>query len=151
VRTGKGLRVKYSKEALKRYRAAYHNQKSNAKARGIEWQLTFDEWLTWWGDDIESRGSHQHGLQMQRYGDSGPYALGNIKKGYPRQNSATWARVSANRKAEKAKREHEAFLDALIAAPSKPDKDDLCPDDGFCHPHHNGAAKFTTFAVDKRR
>lgn len=59
----------------------YHNQRYHAsKVRGIEFNLSFEEWLDWWGDDIENRGCTAGKLQMGRYNDEGPYALGNIYK-----------------------------------------------------------------------
>ena len=38
------------------YKGAYRKQIDCAIERNIEWQLTFDEWLNWWGDDLESSG-----------------------------------------------------------------------------------------------
>ena len=61
-------------------RDAYRNQKSNAKRRGVEFLLTFEEWRDWWGKDFAGRGSAKGRLVMARYGDKGPYQLGNIKK-----------------------------------------------------------------------
>lgn len=58
-------------------------------SRRIEWELTFEQWVEWWGDDIELRGQGSDNLQMQRINDTGPYALGNIVKGTPKQNTAT--------------------------------------------------------------
>ncbi|CAG9205621.1 conserved hypothetical protein [Burkholderia gladioli] len=80
-----------------KYKIAFQTQRHNAGRRGIEWELTFEQWLDWWGDDIERRGVHPHNLQMQRIADSGPYALGNIKKGHPKQNAQTRAVVLRNR------------------------------------------------------
>lgn len=110
---------------MRNLRTAYHAQKANAKKRGIGWELTFAQWVEWWGEDIHKRGNGHDNLQMQRIGDSGPYALGNIRKGYPRDNSATRFRVWRNRRAEKAKKEHEAFLDALTLALSEEPKDEV--------------------------
>ncbi len=69
--------------------AAYRSQKHNAARRGIGWELTFKQWCDWWGEDIERRGTRRGCLQMQRYMDRGPYALGNIKKGEPADNVRT--------------------------------------------------------------
>jgi hypothetical protein len=79
-----------------KYRLAFNTQRHNAKRRGIGWELTFEQWLAWWGEDIERRGSGECDLQMQRVADAGPYALGNIKKGTPKQNSATASIVRQN-------------------------------------------------------
>lgn len=137
------------KEKQSKYRHAYHCQKNNAKNRGIEFKLTYQEWIDWWGEDIEKRGSHRNGLQMQRYGDEGAYELGNIKKGYPKDNRATWSKVNANKRSEKAKREHELFLDALMHAESKPAKDNYIEDEMFFDPSNNGCAVFTAFKIDR--
>ena len=61
-------------------RRAYIAHKSTAKKRGIEFLLTFEEWCDWWGDDFAERGNTTGKLVMARFGDKGPYAIGNIKK-----------------------------------------------------------------------
>jgi len=60
-------------------RGAFSGQKRNAKARGIGWELTFWQWWTIWQQSghWEERGRGQ-GYMMCRYGDVGPYAVGNI-------------------------------------------------------------------------
>ena len=93
---------------------AFCNQKNAAKRRGIGWELTFDQWLSWWGADLDNRGPSRDNLQMQRFADQGPYALGNIKKGTPRDNSKTAGKGKQNRASERKKREHQAYLDALM-------------------------------------
>jgi len=106
----------------------FTSQKRNAKTRGVEWNLTFEEWMEWWGDDLDRRGSGHDLLQMQRIGDAGAYELGNIRKGYPRDNSATYSRVTANKRAEEAKRRLQAALDAAMweesAEPGEHPEDD---------------------------
>lgn len=97
----------------------YLTQKANAKRRGIGWNLTFEQWLEWWGDDIHKRGSGTNDLSMQRIADSGPYELGNIRKGFPRDNSATRSIVCANRRTERARELRERELDALLYVESK--------------------------------
>lgn len=70
-------------------RRKFASQKAHAADRGIDWQLTFHEWYEWWGDDLDRRGAGHDELQMQRAGDKGPYALWNIRKGFPRDNAVT--------------------------------------------------------------
>lgn len=77
-----------TKEAKRKFWA----QRSGAAQRGIAWELTFEQWLEWWGDDLSRRGPGHDQLQMQRAGDVGPYALDNIRKGYPRDNSHTMSK-----------------------------------------------------------
>lgn len=62
------------------YKTAYHNQKANAKYRNIDWQFTYEEWLDWWGTDIEKRGRGKGKLCMARIGDAGPYHPNNCYK-----------------------------------------------------------------------
>lgn len=64
-------------------------QRGNAKRRGIEWKFTFEQWLEWWGDDIDRRGVGPDDLQMQRYHDKGPYSPENVRKGVPKDNAKT--------------------------------------------------------------
>ena len=68
-------------------------QKLNAQRRGIEFKLTFQEWLDWWGEDLHLRGSKPWQLQMQRMHDKGAYEVGNIVKGHPAKNARTAANV----------------------------------------------------------
>lgn len=107
------------------YKRAYASQKAGAARRGIEWQLTFEQWLDWWGDDIARRGTGSGQLQMQRFADSGPYALGNIRKGVPKNNRETASAVMRNKRSAKAAADHQARLDAMMWLPSAPDQDDF--------------------------
>jgi hypothetical protein len=68
---------------LKQYRA----QKNGAKARGIDWHFTYEEWIEWWGDDITKRGRKGPDLVMARKGDTGPYHPDNCKKITHRENA----------------------------------------------------------------
>lgn len=106
---------------LRKARAAYHNQKSGARARGIEFKLTFDEWLEFWGRDIEHRGKHRHQLCMQRPCDKGAYELGNIRKGTPKENGVTKGAMYQARAWDAAR---WAYLEAV-----EPSPDDETPDD----------------------
>ena len=80
--------TKYTK-----YLDAYYTQKGSAQKRGIQWNITIDEWVNWWGDDYQYRGRKKDQLVMARYGDVGPYETSNIYKstaadnaGLPRRN-----------------------------------------------------------------
>lgn len=68
--------------------SAYYFQKRHAKRRGIDFTLTYPEWLEWWGEDITKRGRGLGKLQMCRNNDSGPYSLSNIYKGSHEHNSS---------------------------------------------------------------
>lgn len=115
------------KMSIGKYLAAYRSQKSGAKQRGIAFELTFKEWCDFWGDDIDRRGTGCDDLQMQRFGDSGPYALWNVKKGTPKQNMRTMGAVRRMRNTTLAGEVREAELDHLMSQESG--EDDYLDDD----------------------
>jgi hypothetical protein len=55
-------------------------QRYTAGLRGIEWNLTFQEWWDWWQatGHYNERGCKKGMYVMSRPGDKGPYALNNI-------------------------------------------------------------------------
>ena len=62
----------------KRY--AWLGQRNTSKQRGVEFNLTFEEFVEFWGADFHLRGRKRHELVMGRYGDTGAYEMGNIYK-----------------------------------------------------------------------
>jgi hypothetical protein len=58
----------------------YRSQRDSAIKRGIEFQFTFEEWNSWWGQDIVNRGRKAGQLVMARIGDQGPYHPDNVVK-----------------------------------------------------------------------
>jgi len=62
----------------KRY--AYLGQRHTSNQRGVVFSITFEEWVGWWGADFAKRGRKNQDLSMCRYGDCGPYEMGNIYK-----------------------------------------------------------------------
>ena len=70
------------------YKKAYTQHKSNAKIRGIEFKLTFDEWKQIWVDsgkwDQRGRGANKY--CMCRIGDLGCYEVGNVFIGFGKTN-----------------------------------------------------------------
>jgi hypothetical protein len=63
------------------YKHAYYSQKSSSMSRSIDFQFTYEEWVSWWGEDIINRGRKVGQLVMARIGDQGPYHPDNcIKK-----------------------------------------------------------------------
>ena len=58
----------------------YTDQKSKAKHRGIDFNLTFEEWWDIWqkSGKWDQRGIHKGQYVMSRIADKGPYALGNV-------------------------------------------------------------------------
>ena len=77
---------------LKIAKHRYAVQKAGAKARNVEWQLTFEEWNSWWiknGIDKNISNSSLGPDQpcMCRNNDTGPYSLDNIYLASRKQNS----------------------------------------------------------------
>jgi hypothetical protein len=58
---------------------AYVAHRNAARQRGIGFDLTFDEWRSIWGDKFSQRGRSVGQYQMCRTGDTGPYAVGNVR------------------------------------------------------------------------
>lgn len=67
----------------------YRMQKVHSKSRGIEFNLTFDEWITWWKSTGKYHLRGKNGLDycMCRKGDTGPYSLENIYCATNKQNA----------------------------------------------------------------
>lgn len=55
--------------------------RANAKQRGVEFKLTFEEWEQWWRESghYHERGKKRGEYVMARKGDVGAYELGNIE------------------------------------------------------------------------
>lgn len=70
-------------------RAAFLEQRSKAKRRGILFHFDLEQWIDWWGeDDFQRRGSERGDLCQCRYGDVGPYSPSNCYKGTMAENLA---------------------------------------------------------------
>ena len=63
---------------IPRYR--FSIQRSHAKRRGIEWQMTFEEWFAVWQESghWHERGNRVGQYVMARHGDTGPYSPDNV-------------------------------------------------------------------------
>jgi len=59
-------------------RYAWLGQRHTSSQRGVEFELTFEEFEEFWGDDFPRRGRGPDELCMGRFGDEGPYRIGNI-------------------------------------------------------------------------
>lgn len=116
---------------IKKAMSAFNAQKAGAKQRGISWGLTFKEWCDFWGDDIHRRGTGHDKLQMQRFSDLGGYEIGNIKKGYPRDNVSTANIIKANKRTDSAHKQLQEALDRAMYEPSELEDDEPEEDDGF--------------------
>jgi hypothetical protein len=67
-------------------RQKYAQQRANAAKRGIEFDLTFDEWREIWGGNFHRRGTGAAQLGMLRTRDEGGYSVGNVRLGTPKEN-----------------------------------------------------------------
>ncbi len=99
-------------------------QRLNAQRRGVEFKLTFQEWLDWWGEDLRLRGSKPWQLQMQRMHDRGAYEVGNIVKGHPAKNARTAANVRRASNQQELKRQHQEALDRAMFEESKESREE---------------------------
>jgi len=57
----------------------YRQHKANAKRRGIEFDMSFDEWWALWRPHFENRGRESGQVQMCRTADDGAYRPGNVR------------------------------------------------------------------------
>jgi hypothetical protein len=133
----------------KELRQKYRLQKSMAKRRSIEWKLTYEEWLSWWGEDINRRGRNADSLQMQRLHDKGAYEIGNIIKGHPKRNAATKGNCMVQKSQEELAREHQARLDAMMFEPSLEPEDEDMINVYEQEMKSNGTIAYTKYFADK--
>lgn len=79
-----------SRHPLHIAKSRYYIQKGGAKARGIPFLLTFEEWYQWFLDHGVDRNVPQpnsgNSWAMCRFGDQGAYELGNIYLSTQSQN-----------------------------------------------------------------
>jgi hypothetical protein len=70
----------YGSGMTDKHHKRYAMQRNKARHRGIEWNLTFDEWFGWWLENghYHERGRRKGEYVMARFGDVGPYSLDNI-------------------------------------------------------------------------
>lgn len=62
-------------------KAAYRRQQRAALHRNIEWNFTFETWVSWWEltEKLHLRGkTKERPYQMCRFGDDGPYSPDNV-------------------------------------------------------------------------
>lgn len=70
---------------------SYATQRRNAKFRGIAWAITFPEWCRVWaesGKEVQRGSQRGDQYQMTRFGDAGPYRVGNVSIQTKSQNAA---------------------------------------------------------------
>lgn len=64
-------------ESMPKCKIRFREQKNSALHRGIEWKLSFKEWVDIWRDHWDKRG-RGHGKVMCRNKDQGAYEVGNV-------------------------------------------------------------------------
>ena len=74
---------------------SFWDHKSAAKRRNIPFLFTFDEWREIWiaRGKWEQRGNAADQYCMARLGDSGPYAVGNVRICTQRENNEEQANI----------------------------------------------------------
>lgn len=105
--------------------AAFSVQRGQAKGRGIDFKLTFDQWASVWleGEKWGGRGTRADQYAMGRLGDLGAYETGNVKiitvaqngfeaQGGRKASNETRAKQSAAHLGKKFTDEHRANLSA---------------------------------------
>lgn len=68
-------------------RARFAQHKARARARGIEFEFTFDEWWAIWEPRFFERGPRKGQLGMCRTRDQGAYRSGNVRLDTPKGNA----------------------------------------------------------------
>jgi hypothetical protein len=87
-------------------------QKQSAKHRGIEWNLTFKEWVSIWDESgkFAMRGQGSGRYCMARLGDIGAYAVGNVSIKTNADNAReSLSHTTWEERFSKAKSRHCAF------------------------------------------
>jgi hypothetical protein len=56
----------------------WHRARAQAKHRGIEWALSFDQWLEIWGDNLDSVGRATQDLCLARTDQDQGWIPGNV-------------------------------------------------------------------------
>jgi len=98
-------------------RQKYNVHKGGAKQRGIEFNLTYEEWYDIWHASGKLYADDAR-YCMARHGDKGAYEVGNVRITTTNENTreyATGQTMSAESRAKKSKthRENHAFHQRL--------------------------------------
>jgi hypothetical protein len=72
-------------------RGRFEQQRTNAGKRGIEWNLTFDQWWSLW-EPHWGRRDGTGGLIMCRKQEPGPYSVDNVYIGTQSDNMVDFHR-----------------------------------------------------------
>lgn len=80
-------------------RSRWRAHRYNARLRGVEFLLTFEQWLAIWvaSGQLDKRGCRRGQYVMARCNDVGPYAEGNVQIVPSERNNSEWVRTEAMR------------------------------------------------------
>ena len=72
--------ISMNKQEISFAKKKYWAHGSNAKKRNVEFLITFEEWIDIWlkSGHWHERGHKRGQYVMSRYGDQGPYKVGNV-------------------------------------------------------------------------
>jgi hypothetical protein len=78
---GEEMKRRKSTPETRAFGSAYYNHKMDAGRRGISFLLSFEQWLEIWvaSGRLAERGPRKGQYVMARFGDKGPYVVGNVK------------------------------------------------------------------------
>lgn len=70
-----------NKVELRKLKLAFYSHRHTARAHGRAFLLTFDQWFEIWqaSGHLKERGRKRGQYCMARFGDVGPYAVGNVR------------------------------------------------------------------------
>ena len=112
--------------SLSRFKHLYRAARYNAEHRGIEFLLSFEEWKKIWLDSGHwtMRGKGKGQYCMARFGDDGPYVVGNVRIVTGKENNAEWRAnptindpfVVAMSQASKERSKNPEFYKGMVVA-----------------------------------
>lgn len=107
---------------MRKLRYVYRKQRRNAELRGVDFQLTFEEWLKLWEDSghLAERGPRKGQYCMARYGDKGSYKVGNVRICTVTENHLEkWSGVTQGERLRELNRERSRSLEFRDAQSSR--------------------------------
>ena len=88
---------------------AFTQHKANAKKRGIEFKLTFDEWWDIWKPHYHNKGTSVGQFVMCRTMDKGAYEVSNVRIDTVKGNAKTRSLVSFDKVMQERKEAWSGF------------------------------------------
>lgn len=98
-------------EIISLAKKSYWSQKSSAKRRGIEFNLTFEQWWDLWKPFYQNRGRGIEQFVMCRKLDQGAYELGNVTIGTVKSNMHTRKVVTQNKRYAEIQESWRGFVE----------------------------------------